>query len=71
MKKIVCRDVKIENMLLDKIHTMKIVDFRVAGLEASNLNDMTGNSGTLRYVAPEVHTLFELVLITIRANYLK
>lgn len=50
---------------------MKIVDFRVAGLEASNLNDMTGNSGTLRYVAPEVHTPFELVLITIRANYLK
>ncbi|KVH92854.1 Protein kinase, catalytic domain-containing protein [Cynara cardunculus var. scolymus] len=52
-KKIVHRDVKTENMLLDKTRTLKIADFGVARVEASNPNDMTGETGTLGYMAPE------------------
>lgn len=53
-EKIVHRDVKTENMLLDKTRTVKIADFGVARVEASNPNDMTGETGTLGYMAPEV-----------------
>ncbi|KAH7845266.1 hypothetical protein Vadar_000163 [Vaccinium darrowii] len=53
-KKIVHRDVKTENMLLDKTRTLKIADFGVARVEASNPNEMTGETGTLGYMAPEV-----------------
>lgn len=53
-EKIVHRDVKTENMLLDKNRTVKIADFGVARVEASNPNDMTGETGTLGYMAPEV-----------------
>ncbi|KAI4326701.1 hypothetical protein MLD38_031988 [Melastoma candidum] len=53
-QKIVHRDVKTENMLLDKNRTLKIADFGVARVEASNPNDMTGETGTLGYMAPEV-----------------
>ena len=58
LKKIVHRDVKTENMLLDKTRTVKIADFGVARLEASNPNDMTGETGTLGYMAPEVYSLY-------------
>lgn len=53
-KKIVHRDVKTENMLLDKSRNVKIADFGVARVEASNPSDMTGETGTLGYMAPEV-----------------
>ncbi|PIN19885.1 Tyrosine kinase [Handroanthus impetiginosus] len=53
-QKIVHRDVKTGNMLLDKSHTVKIADFGVARVEASNPNDMTGETGTMAYMAPEV-----------------
>ncbi|CAJ2642452.1 unnamed protein product [Trifolium pratense] len=53
-QKIVHRDVKTENMLLDKTREVKIADFGVARIEASNPNDMTGETGTLGYMAPEV-----------------
>ncbi|XP_038716014.1 serine/threonine-protein kinase STY13 [Tripterygium wilfordii] len=53
-QKIVHRDVKTENMLLDKQRTLKIADFGVARIEASNPHDMTGETGTLGYMAPEV-----------------
>ncbi|PKA63867.1 Serine/threonine-protein kinase HT1 [Apostasia shenzhenica] len=53
-KKIVHRDVKTENMLLDKTRVIKIADFGVARIEAQNPNDMTGETGTLGYMAPEV-----------------
>ncbi|XP_010695285.1 serine/threonine-protein kinase STY13 [Beta vulgaris subsp. vulgaris] len=52
--KIVHRDVKTENMLLDKQRNLKIADFGVARVEASNPHDMTGETGTLGYMAPEV-----------------
>ncbi|CAK7327103.1 unnamed protein product [Dovyalis caffra] len=53
-KKIVHRDVKTENMLLDSHRTLKIADFGVARIEAQNPCDMTGETGTLGYMAPEV-----------------
>ncbi|XVF80823.1 hypothetical protein PTKIN_Ptkin15bG0106200 [Pterospermum kingtungense] len=53
-KKIVHRDVKTENMLLDPRRTSKIADFGVARVEAQNPRDMTGETGTLGYMAPEV-----------------
>lgn len=56
-QKIVHRDVKTENMLLDKTRTVKIADFGVARVEASNPNDMTGETGTLGYMAPEVFVI--------------
>ncbi|XP_062085528.1 serine/threonine-protein kinase STY13-like [Humulus lupulus] len=48
------RDVKTENMLLDTRRTLKIADFGVARVEAQNPEDMTGETGTLGYMAPEV-----------------
>ncbi|KAL8486448.1 hypothetical protein ACS0TY_022768 [Phlomoides rotata] len=53
-KKIVHRDVKAENMLLDTQRRLKIADFGVARVEAQNPRDMTGETGTLGYMAPEV-----------------
>lgn len=53
-KRIVHRDVKAENMLLDTKQTLKIADFGVARVEAQNPSDMTGETGTLGYMAPEV-----------------
>eukprot|EP00897_Mesotaenium_endlicherianum_P008639 jgi/Mesen1/7803/ME000408S06912 len=53
-KKIVHRDVKTENMLLDKRNCIKIADFGVARVESANPMDMTGETGTLGYMAPEV-----------------
>ncbi|CAN6462830.1 unnamed protein product [Victoria cruziana] len=53
-RKIAHRDVKTENMLLDSSRTLKIADFGVARVEAQNPKDMTGETGTLGYMAPEV-----------------
>ncbi|KAJ4968188.1 hypothetical protein NE237_014889 [Protea cynaroides] len=53
-QKIVHRDVKTENMLLDADRTLKIADFGVARVEAQNPRDMTCETGTLGYMAPEV-----------------
>ncbi|VVB01127.1 unnamed protein product [Arabis nemorensis] len=53
-EKIVHRDVKTENMLLDVQRNLKIADFGVARVEALNPKDMTGETGTLGYMAPEV-----------------
>ncbi|XP_047179614.1 serine/threonine-protein kinase STY13-like isoform X1 [Vigna umbellata] len=53
-KKIVHRDVKSENMLLSPSRNLKIADFGVARVEAMNPSDMTGETGTLGYMAPEV-----------------
>ncbi|XVF32531.1 hypothetical protein REPUB_Repub17cG0090500 [Reevesia pubescens] len=60
-KKIVHRDVKTENMLLDARRTLKIADFGVARVEAQNPRDMTGETGTLGYMAPEVSTPWRFV----------
>lgn len=54
------RDVKSENMLLDTQRTLKIADFGVARVEAQNPRDMTGETGTLGYMAPEVGICFPI-----------
>lgn len=43
-------------MLLDSNRTLKIADFGVARVEAMN-GEMTGETGTLGYMAPEVFYL--------------
>ncbi|KAJ0095676.1 hypothetical protein Patl1_16163 [Pistacia atlantica] len=52
-KKIVHRDIKAENLLLDKNHALKITDFGVSRFQALNPKDMTGSTGTIGYMAPE------------------
>lgn len=42
-------------MLLDVGRNLKIADFGVARVEAQNPRDMTGETGTPGYMAPEVH----------------
>lgn len=54
-QRIVHRDVKTENMLLDNEKNLKIADFGVARVEARNPQEMTGETGTLGYMAPEVN----------------
>ncbi|KAI3678889.1 hypothetical protein L6452_38193 [Arctium lappa] len=51
---IVHRDLKTENLLLDSNRTLKIAGFEVARVEAQNPSDMTGETGTLGCMAPEV-----------------
>ncbi|KAG8092935.1 hypothetical protein GUJ93_ZPchr0012g19887 [Zizania palustris] len=55
-KKIVHRNIKTEKMLLDSHMSLKIADFGVARVEAQDPKDMTGTTGTLGYMAPEVLT---------------
>ncbi|KAG8046973.1 hypothetical protein GUJ93_ZPchr0008g11801 [Zizania palustris] len=55
-KKTAHRNVKTEKILLDSQMRLKIADFSVARVEAENPKDMTGTTGTLGYMAPEVFT---------------
>ncbi|XP_009379496.3 serine/threonine-protein kinase STY13-like isoform X1 [Pyrus x bretschneideri] len=52
-KKILHREVMPENMLVDNHGTLKIVDFGVTLIEARKSRNMTGETGTLGYMAPE------------------
>ena len=55
---VVYRDLKPENILIDKNYHIKLTDFGLSKYFHDTDNDnynMTGNTGTLRYMAPEVH----------------
>uniref|UniRef100_A0A3Q7GUA8 Protein kinase domain-containing protein n=2 Tax=Solanum lycopersicum TaxID=4081 RepID=A0A3Q7GUA8_SOLLC len=53
-KKIVHKDVKTSNLIMDKDARVKIIDFGVSRIEASCPLDMTAQIGTIDYMAPEV-----------------
>ncbi|KAL3528598.1 hypothetical protein ACH5RR_007920 [Cinchona calisaya] len=53
-QKVVHRDVKTDNMLLDNSRRVKIIDFGVSRYEALNPTEMTAQTGTTGYMAPEV-----------------
>ncbi|KAM3301143.1 serine/threonine-protein kinase STY8 [Capsicum chacoense] len=53
-QKIVYRNVKTENLIVDKTCTVKLADFGVARVEASNPNNITGKTETLGYMDLEV-----------------
>ena len=63
------RDVKTENMLLDTNKNLKIADFGVARVEALNPCEMTGETGTLGYMAPEVLSCFGNYLLWLGCEY--
>ncbi|KAH0720900.1 hypothetical protein KY289_006233 [Solanum tuberosum] len=52
-KKIVHRDVKSSNLVVDKEGRVKIIDFGVSRIEASCPINMTAQTGTIGYMAPE------------------
>eukprot|EP00475_Leptophrys_vorax_P041281 TRINITY_DN77854_c0_g1_i1.p1 TRINITY_DN77854_c0_g1~~TRINITY_DN77854_c0_g1_i1.p1 ORF type:complete len:292 (+),score=19.79 TRINITY_DN77854_c0_g1_i1:106-876(+) len=51
---VVHRDLKSDNLLMDHKNVVKIADFGVARTEAKNPGDMTCETGTVRWMAPEV-----------------
>ncbi|PHT31226.1 hypothetical protein CQW23_27563 [Capsicum baccatum] len=53
-KKVVHRDVKTTNLVLDKEGRVKIIDFGVSRVEASCPTNMSAETGTIGYMAPEV-----------------
>ncbi|XP_047956916.1 serine/threonine-protein kinase STY13-like [Salvia hispanica] len=53
-QKIVHRDIKAENMVIGPKGRLQITGFGVARVEAKNPSEMTGTTGTLGYMAPEV-----------------
>ena len=70
-KNIVHRDVKTDNILLDKNETLKIIDFGIVRIQALNPSEMSGCSGTFGYMASEVYAFFDknLSLYTSITNF--
>ena len=54
---LVHRDIKPANLLLSEdLRSLKVTDFGMARARPEGAYDMTGNTGTKRYMAPEVYS---------------
>jgi len=56
-------------MLLNTSRNLKIADFGVARVEAMNPSDMTGETGTLGYMAPEVKIVCIDPRLSVKQNH--
>ncbi len=53
-KGIVHRDIKLENILVDKHYNIKMIDFGLAAIKETEFDLLHDTLGTLRYTAPEL-----------------
>ena len=51
---IVHRDIKLENILIDEHHKIKLTDFGLCGIKQSEYDMFSQSLGTVRYTAPEM-----------------
>lgn len=63
---IVHRDLKLENVLFKSKgdHTIKVVDFGIAGVCAGNKKDKV-DAGSIAYMPPEVNTLYINIICSV------
>ena len=55
-KGIVHRDIKLENILIDKNYNIKLIDFGLCAIKETKYDMMNDLLGTVRYTAPELLT---------------
>lgn len=53
-KGIIHRDIKLDNILIDKNYNVKLIDFGLCAIKETEFDMMKENLGTVRYTAPEL-----------------